>query len=114
MAGRGWRAELKRYGAPAAFLAAVTIAVLLVRSGLTTDASPSTTTAATTTQVARTPTTGTTTTAPPRARRYYRLRQGETISDVAIRFGTTVEQLLALNPGIEPTALKVGQRIRVR
>jgi LysM repeat protein len=106
-----WQAGLKRYGAPAAFLAAVTVAVLLVRAGLQTRSAPSTTTAATTR--ART----TATTADDRRRvpaRYYRLRAGETISDVAIRFDTSVEQLLALNPGIEPTALYVGQRIRVR
>ena len=101
---RGWRAELKRYGAPAAFLLAVTIAVLLVRSGLRHHAAsaPVTTTAQTTT------------TAPvTRRRRYYRLRAGETLSDVAVRFNTTVEQLLALNPHVKPTALIVGQRIRV-
>ena len=34
--------------------------------------------------------------------RFYRVRFGETLSDVAIRFDTTVEDLLALNPGIEP------------
>jgi LysM repeat protein len=112
LAGRGWRAGFKRYGAPAAFLAAVTIAVLLVRAGLDTSSSPNSTTA-TSTRTASTPT-GTATTNPVRRRRYYRLRQGETISDVAIRFDTTVEQLLALNPGIEPNALSVGQRIRVR
>jgi LysM repeat protein len=108
LAGRGWRTEFKRYGAPAAFLAAVTIAVLLVRAGLENGSSTTTTP---TTRAAPTATTGTT---PVRRRRYYRLRQGETISDVAIRFGTTVEKLLALNPGIEPNALEVGQRIRVR
>jgi LysM repeat protein len=108
---RGWRGELKRYGAPAAFLAAVTIAVLLVRSGLQTDASPGTTTVATTR--ATSTATGTTTTAVKR-KRFYRLRIGETLSDVAIRFDTTVEELLALNPGIEPTNLNVGQRIRVK
>jgi LysM repeat protein len=112
LAGRGWRAEFKRYGAPAAFLAAVTIAVLLVRAGLDTGASTNTTTA-TTTRTASTPTASTTTN-PVRRRRYYYLRQGETISDAAIRFDTTVEQLLALNPGIEPNAPRVGQRIRVR
>jgi LysM repeat protein len=111
LAGRGWRAEFKRYGAPAAFLAAVTIAVLLVRAGLDTGSSANTT--GTTTRAAST-STATTTTTPARSRRYYLLRQGETISDVAIRFDTTVEQLLALNPGIEPNALRVGQRIRVR
>jgi LysM repeat protein len=110
LAGRGWRAEFKRYGAPAAFLAAVTIAVLLVRAGLDAGSSTNTTTATTT----RTASTSTTTTTTVRRRRYYRLRQGETISDVAIRFDTTVEQLLALNPGIKPNALSVGQRIRVR
>lgn len=110
---RGWRGQAKRYGAPAAFLAAVTIAVLLVRAGLRTDTSPETTTPATT---RITPTTGTTRTGTTtvRRRRFYRLRLGETLSDVAIRFDTTVEQLLALNPGIEPNSLEVGQRIRVR
>jgi len=106
---RGWRKEAKRYGAPAAFLLAATIAVLLVRSGLRTDASP-VTTAGTTTTV----TTATTAPVPPRRRRFYRLRAGETLSDVAIRFDTSVERLLALNPGIEPTNLVVGQRIRIK
>lgn len=105
MAGRGWRAELKRYGAPAAFLAAVTVAVLLVRAGLDTG---STTTTPTTARTAPA------TTTPARRPSYYRLRQGETISDVAVRFDTTVERLLALNPGIDPNALEVGRRIRVR
>jgi LysM repeat protein len=106
---RGWRKEAKRYGAPAAFLLAATIAVLLVRSGLRTDAAP-VTTARTTTTVS----TPMSTPVPPRRRRFYRLRAGETLSDVAIRFDTSVERLLALNPGIEPTNLVVGQRIRIK
>ena len=109
---RGWRGEAKRYGAPAAFLAAVTIAVLLVRSGLQTKASPGTTSVATTQSTPTT--TGTTGTTTGKQKQFYRLRSGETLSDVAIRFGTTVEDLLALNPGIEPTNLNIGQRIRVR
>jgi LysM repeat protein len=108
LAGRGWRAEFKRYAAPVAFLAAVTVAVLLVRSGL--DAGSTSTTTVERTRVASTATT----TALVRRRRFYRLRLGETISDVAVRFDTTVEQLLALNPGINPNTLAVGQRIRVR
>ena len=102
---RGWGVQLKRYGAPAAFLAAVTIAVLLVRSGLETGSS--TATDATTRQAS--------TAATVRLRPlYYRLHAGQTLSDVAVRFDTTVEQLLALNPRVKPTALIVGQRIRVR
>ena len=105
---RGWRVQLKRYGAPAAFLAAATIAVLLVRSGLESGSSTSPTATVATTQPA--------TTAATTSRRpvYYRLHAGQTLSDVAIRFDTTVTRLLALNPRIEPTQLTVGQRIRVR
>jgi LysM repeat protein len=103
-----WRSQAKRYGAPAAFLLAVTIAVLLIRSGLHTDAA----------QVGGTGLTTAATTAakpvPPRHRRYYRLRVGETLSDVAIRFHTSVAQLLAINPGIRPNSLVVGQRVRVK
>jgi peptidoglycan endopeptidase LytE len=108
--GRGWRAEAKRYGAPAAFLAAVTIAVLLVRSGLSTSSSPAPSTSGP--RPTATTTTATTTTRPRRPR-YYRIRAGETISDVALKFHTTVSTLLKLNPGIEPTTLTVGQHIRV-
>ena len=105
---RGWRVQLKRYGAPAAFLAAATIAVLLVRSGLESGSSTSPTATVATTQPA--------TTAATTRRRpvYYRLHAGQTLSDVAIRFDTTVTKLLALNPHVEPTQLTVGQRIRVR
>jgi LysM repeat protein len=106
VAPRGWRAQLRRYGAPAAFLAAVTVAVLLVRSGLESGSStgPAATTAASTVI-------STTRHLRPR---YYRLHAGQTLSDVALRFDTTVERLLALNPRIKPTQLGVGQRIRVR
>lgn len=110
MAG-GWRKQAKRFGAPAFFLLAVTVAVLLVRDGLNSDAAPATTTAATatvpTTTLPARP-------VPPKQRRYYRLRSGETLSDVAIRFDTSVAALVALNPGIEPTNLIIGQRIRVK
>ena len=107
---RGWRGQAKRYGAPAAFLLAVTIAVLLVRSGLQSDPDAATTSVPTRTV----PTEPATTAVPVKRRRFYRLRTGETLSDVAIKFDTTVEQLLALNPGIEPTNLIVGQRVRVK
>ena len=95
-----------------AFLAAVTIAVLLVRSGLQTSSSTDATTLPTV-PTTTSPSTVPATTASARPR-FYRLRAGETLSDVAIRFNTTVDALLLLNPGIEPTSLEVGQRIRVK
>jgi peptidoglycan endopeptidase LytE len=109
------RRELTRFAAPAAFLAAATIAVLLIKAGLsggsgeTTTASVSTAaTTSTVTQTRHTTTTSTTT-----AARYYTIESGDTLGSVAIKEHTTVEDLLRLNPGIDPQALHVGQRIRV-
>jgi LysM repeat protein len=116
------RRELTRYGVPAAFLLAVTIAVLLIKSGLdssepSTTATATTTTARTTTQqtttklVLTTPA-GTTTTAPSNAQ-YYVIKAGDTLGAVAASYNTTVDQLLTLNPGLDPNALQPGTRIRV-
>ena len=110
--------ELARYAAPVAFLAAVTIAVLLVRAGLRADdvAAPATTTRVTATTVATTATatrrttTARTATAAPR---FYRIEPGDTLDQVALEHGTTVERLLELNPGLDINALQIGQRIRV-
>jgi LysM repeat protein len=44
---------------------------------------------------------------------FYRIRAGDTLEAISQRFGTTVENLQALNPGIDPLALSPGQRIRV-
>lgn len=104
---RGWGDQAKRYGAPVAFLAAATIAVLLVRDGLRSDPTPASSTAPTATVA-------TVTAVAPGQRRFYRLQAGETLSDVAIKFDTTVAQLVALNPRIQPTNLSVGQRVRVK
>jgi len=43
----------------------------------------------------------------------YSVRSGDTLAVIAERFGTTVDRLMELNPGIDPTALRVGQPIRV-
>jgi LysM repeat protein len=114
------RARLARFAAPAAFLAAVTVAVLLVRAGLSASDEPSTTTATTaatratptprTTTTRATTTAGTTTAGEPR---FYTIESGDTFASVAAEFDTTVEQLRELNPEVDPTQLTIGQRIRV-
>jgi LysM repeat protein len=122
------RRELTRYGAPAAFLVAVTIAVILIKAGLN-GGSGSTTTvelgsttrattaAQTTTKLVLTApqsTTATTTeTATPGAQ-YYVVQAGDTLGSIAQKYAITVEQLMTLNPGIDPTALHIGQKIRVK
>ena len=111
-------ARLARYAAPVAFLAAVTVAVLLVRAGLengeTTPPPATTTTATTTTGTTTQPgKTGTTTTNPAGAE-FYVIQAGDTLAVIADEHDTTVEQLLVLNPDVDPVALTVGQRIRVK
>jgi LysM repeat protein len=41
------------------------------------------------------------------------VQKGDSLFKLAQRFGTTVEELLTLNPGIDPKNLQVGQKIRV-
>src|SRR6266487_3318544 len=108
MAHVGRRAELIRYGAAAAFLAAVTIAALLIRSGINTADRSSTTSPAPPKHVA------TVSYVPPARRRYYRVRSGDTLAAIAIRFDTTVGALKLLNPGIRATALNINERLRVK
>ena len=110
-------ATLARYAAPAAFLLAATIAVLIVRAALTDDDGATTPPAATTTVATTTSPSdtgaGKTTTAPAGAQ-YYKIQAGDTLAVVAEQYNTTVEQLLVLNPDVDPVALNIGQRIRVK
>lgn len=111
------RARLARYAAPAAFLAAATIAILLVRAGLENGESsvPPVTTAATTTSPATTaPGTTAQTTTSAAGAEFYEIQPGDTLAVIADEHDTTVEQLLVLNPKLDPVALTVGERIRVK
>ena len=46
--------------------------------------------------------------------RTYTIQSGDTLGSIAAKTGTTVARLEQLNPGIDPTALHVGQTIRVQ
>jgi LysM repeat protein len=101
-----------RVAAPAAFLLAATIAVMLVRSALQADEDGQ----AGQPTVARTATTDGRTTTPrrqPPTRRTYTVQEGDTLDEIALEHDTTVERLLALNPTVQPTELRPGQRLRV-
>lgn len=43
----------------------------------------------------------------------YQVRPGDTYSSIARRFGTRSSRIQAANPGVQPTALRVGQLIQV-
>jgi len=106
------RSRFTRWAAPVAFLAAITIGALVVRAGFEHGkhhrAGPPTTTVTTTTKkkhhhghVHQ-------------RRQTYTIQTGDTLGGIAAKTGTTVARLEQLNPGINPTALRVGQTIRVQ
>lgn len=92
-------AGVARIAAPAAFLLAATIAVLLVRAGLREADNPA----------ADVPPAAVTTT-----ERTVVVAKGDTLEAIASRNGTTVAALRGLNPGLDPVDLAVGSRIRVQ
>jgi LysM repeat protein len=108
-----WRpppGRLARYIAPAAFLIAVTGVVLVVRSTLRSTQPASSTVPAIASRVATAPAT----TRPTAPKRYYVISSGDTLGAIAAQFATTVDELLRLNPAVEPTALRPGEQIRIR
>jgi len=48
------------------------------------------------------------------AKKAHRVRAGETPSSIALKYGITVKQLEKLNPDMDPQALTVGERLRLR
>jgi Tfp pilus assembly protein FimV len=93
-----------RAALPALALVAATAAVLLGRTGLRHPAEPARAGAAAKAPAVR----------PLPAPAYHRVRSGDTLTGIALRFDTTVDRLLALNPGIDPPALAPGRKLRVR
>ena len=102
------RSRITRWAAPVAFLAAVTIGALVVHAGLQHGKHRATT-----------PTTTVTSKKKDHGhrnghRRTYTIQPNDTLESIATKTGTTVAQLEKLNPEINPTALRVGQKIRVQ
>lgn len=103
------RKNVARVAAPVAFLAAVTIGAVVVRAGFQHGK-----------HHANTPTTTVTTKTTRkhshkrRHRLTYTVQSGDTFASIAAKEGTTVARLEHLNPGVDPTTLRVGQKIRVQ
>lgn len=45
--------------------------------------------------------------------RYHRVQAGDTLYKIAQQYGTTVEELMRLNPGVNPNNLRIGQKLKV-
>jgi LysM repeat protein len=114
--GRVWlvnRLWATRLAAPAAFLLGITVAILLVRAGLDGE-EPTTTVAQTPAPTTMQSTTARTRTATQAEPVFVEVESGDTLDQIALENDTTVEALLTLNQGLDPNALQVGQRVRVR
>jgi LysM repeat protein len=99
-----------RFAAPVAFLAAITIGALVVRSGFQHGKHHANTPITTVTSKTKK--------SHPHSRKRHRARtytvqSGDTLESIARKTGTTVARLEQLNPDVDPTALHLGQKIRV-
>ena len=105
------RNRIARWVAPIAFLAAITIGALVVRAGLDQGKHHAKPPAVTTIPKTR----------PHHVHRHhaaqqktYTVESGDTLASIAVKTKTSVAKLEQLNPGIDPTALRVGEKIRVQ
>jgi LysM repeat protein len=100
---------VRAYAAPAAFLLAVTIAVLTVHYTLQRHVTVHAVKAAHIAHLPRhrgaAP--------PPPVTRFVIVQRGDSFSAISSRTHVSVAGLERLNPGLSPTALHVGQQIRV-
>ncbi len=104
---RVWAARL---AAPLAFFVAATIFIILIQAGLNGGSTDTTTPASPSVSA---PTTTAPTTTGKKKKRFYTVKGGDTLESIAAKFHTTVDDLLALNPDVDPLALSPGDRIRV-
>jgi LysM repeat protein len=105
VSGIDWRAEARRYAVPVLLLLVATFGALLVRAALADDSRPR----------ARTKTAPAVQKAKVKraAAKLHIVSSGDTLGEIAARYDTTVERLQALNPRVDPQALRVGQELRV-
>jgi LysM repeat protein len=112
--GDDWR----RYAAPAAFLLAATVAIVLVRSGMDagTDAGTRTRSIPTLTrkQVATTTTTKRHTTTSTSGQAFWTVQAGDTFGVISTKTGVPVATIARLNPNVSTTSLFIGEKIRLR
>ena len=104
VSGIDWRAEARRYAVPALLLLVATVASLVVRAALAEDSRPG---------VKGTPTQAVQVEVKRAAVKLHIVSSGDTLGAIAERYDTTVRRLRALNPQVEPHALRVGQELRV-
>ena len=92
--------------APLGLIAVFVVALLLVRGAL----EPLPPSAAETTVTVAAPTVSVDASVPA----FYSIRKGDTLSAIADRYGVTTDYIVQLNPKLNPMALAVHAKIRLR
>jgi LysM repeat protein len=111
------RNDWRRFAAPAAFLLAATIAVLLIRSGLQAGGpTPATTLRVPTTthEVVATTTTKTKKKKTATTQRFWVVQAGDSFGVISSKTGVPVATIEQLNPNVKSTSLFIGEKIRLR
>jgi hypothetical protein len=103
--------DARRYLAPAAFLLAVTIAVVLVRAGLESGGPAAKTTRTTTKPLPAAARSHIVTT---KGKLYWKVRAGDTFGVISRMTGVSVKRLERLNPKVSSTSLFIGQKVRIK
>ena len=79
-----------------------------IHSGGPGSTTPTTLTQQHLTQGTRLPATG------KKPRKFYTVRPGNTLSGIAAKTGVSVSTIMSLNPGLNPSALQTGQKLKLR
>ena len=114
------RVWIARLAAPLAFFFAATVLVILVQRALESDAGEAGTSGTSTEQIdTGTVTTlpdTTTTTGQPRGcrKQRYVVKSGDTLESISAKCDVPLDELLELNPDIDPLTLNPGDRIRIK
>ncbi len=103
--------------APVILVVAIVIVVGVARpifSDVRGDASSTSTTASPASVTVQVQPVGSSSVAAKKGKRWDTVRAGDTLGQIAARNGTTVEKLRKLNPTLDPQALQLNERVRVR
>jgi len=106
--------DWRRYLAPAAFLLAATIAVVLIRSGIESGGGKHHGATAGAPTPGRHVVVTTTTTRRSPSKRFWIVRAGDTFAVISSKSGVPVATLVRLNPKVHSTSLFIGERIRLK
>ena len=112
------RRTWQHYAAPAAFLLAATIAVVLVRAGFEKGHKAGASSLARGTTSAVVAVSGPAPTARPGRRgvrtKFWIVKAGDTFAVISTATGVSVARIQKLNPRLSSTSLFIGERVRIR